>query len=96
MKINYMFDDVISLKLITTEEVVAKFVEANNEVVIVDKPMVLSATPQGFTFIPFLITASKTFDTTITISKPVIMATSVTDKELVSNYFEATTGLKLM
>lgn len=95
---NNLENEIVTIKLSTQEEVVCKFLGfGEDNVMIVDKPMVLSATHQGFTFIPLVITASKEFNTEININVDhVITFPVLTEREIKSNYLESTTGLKLV
>lgn len=92
-----MENEIVSIKLTTAEEVVAKLIKIEECWVVVDKPMVLSATPQGFTFIPLVVTATKTMESTVDINmKNVLTWPKHTDKDIASNYIEATTGIHLI
>lgn len=90
-------NDIVSIKLVTQEEIVGKIVSFTGDVIILDKPMVLSATQQGFHFIPFMITGSREFKTVINFYREHLLCDPVfTENEIKSNYIETTTGFHLV
>lgn len=85
--------EVISMKLITGEEIIGKMVEENAHGVKVSKPMVLSAGPQGIGMIPYMFTVSPEKD--VTVNYTAIVSQSATDKQFADAYIQNTTGIKL-
>jgi len=85
-------NDIITLKLVTGEEVIAKFLEDTGTNHRLHKPLVLSITPNGVAMTPFLFTAEIEGD--ITIPKTAIIATAATDKQTAGQYIKGTTGIQ--
>lgn len=85
--------EVITLKLITGEEIIGKMIEDTANGTKVSKPMVLSASPQGIGMIPFMITVNP--DKEVIINYSAIVSKSVTDKQFADAYIQNTTGIKL-
>lgn len=85
--------EVISMKLVTGEEVIGKMVEENSHGIKISKPMSLSMSPQGVGLIPFLFTVNP--EKEITINYGAIVVQAVTDKQFADQYIQSTTGIKL-
>jgi hypothetical protein len=85
--------EVISLKLNSGEELLAKLVEETTSGYKVSKPLVLSMNQQGMGMIPFMFTANPEKD--ITILKSAVSAITVCDKMFADQYVQGTTGIKL-
>lgn len=85
--------EVVTMKLTSGEEVIAKLVEDNNDYYKVSKPMVLSMTAQGIGMAPYLFTVNP--DKDIKIFKSNITVSEVTDKQFADSYTQGTTGIAL-
>ena len=85
-------NDIISMKLVTGEEVISKFVEVSDSGYKINKPLVLSLTSQGPALTPFLLTADLNSD--ITIPKSAIIGMASTDKVTSGQYIKGTTGIE--
>jgi hypothetical protein len=86
--------DVVTLKLTSGEELIARFEDENASGVTISKPMVLSITQQGVGMIPYLFTVNP--NTVITVESSAISVTAKTDEEFAKQYMESTTGIKLV
>lgn len=86
--------DVVTLKLSSGEEVIARFEKEKPEGIEVSKPMALSVSPQGIGLMPFMFTLSR--DSNITIKSSNITVIVNTDDEFAKQYMESTTGIKLV
>jgi hypothetical protein len=86
--------DIVTLKLTSAEEVIARLDEETVNSYRLNKPMTLSYTPQGVGLTPWLITAEP--DATIEIEKSRIMALTNTTKQAADQYIQGTTGIKVM
>ena len=84
--------DIITMKLVTGEEIITKFVESSDSSYKVNKPLVLSITQQGVAMTPFLFTAELNGE--IDIPKHVIVAIASTDKSTSGQYIKGTTGIE--
>jgi hypothetical protein len=85
--------EVVTLKLLSGEEVVAKYIEETSKGYKVNKPMALSMSPQGIGMIPFAMTVDMEKD--ITINASAVIAIESTDKQFADAYIQNTTGIKL-
>ena len=71
-------NDIVTMKLVTGEEIITKFVSADDSAYKIGKPLVLSATSQGVAMTPFLFTADLTSE--INIPKNCVIAMAITEK----------------
>ena len=93
VKINYKKGDIISIKLVTGEEIVAKFEEETDTVITVDKPMSLQLGPQGMGISQFMLTMD--MDSKVTISKQNCLVIALTRKEMSDQYIQGTTRIAM-
>ena len=89
---NFQTNDIVTLKLVTGEEVITKFIESNDHHYKINKPLVLSVTSQGVAMTPFLFTADLNSD--INIPKNAVIAIARTEKSTTSQYIKGTTGIE--
>lgn len=85
--------EVVSIKLTSGEEVIAKFVSESSDGYKVSKPLVLSMNQQGIGMIPFMFTLSP--DKDVMIFKHSISVINNCDKMFADQYIQGTTGIKL-
>lgn len=86
--------EIISVKLTTGEEVIGKLSEDVNEKLVLDRPVVLTAAPQGMALVPYLMTADPE-NQVIHFSKNHVIATSRTQDNLAKQYTQQTTGIAI-
>ena len=86
--------EVVTLKLITGEEVIAKYVEETAKGHKLSKPMVLSMGPQGIGMITFAMTVDMEKELTV-VSNAVVMIEN-SEKQFADAYVQNTTGIKLV
>jgi hypothetical protein len=89
-------NEIITLKLLSGEEVIAKLVETKETSYILAKPVILAPSPNqpgGIVAAPFTISVDK--DASVEILKSAVMALSKTTKSFAAQYTEITTGLKI-
>jgi hypothetical protein len=84
---------VISLKLTSGEELIAKLVEETGNGYKLSKPLVLSMSPQGIGMIPFMFTVNP--DKELLIKKESVIALQSTDTQFADQYTQGTTGIAL-
>lgn len=84
---------VITLKLTSGEELVAKLVEDGPLYYKLSKPMVIGMGPKGPGLMPYLFTVSP--DKDIKLSKGTVTVAEATDKTFADQFIEQTTGIKL-
>lgn len=85
--------DVISLKLISGEEVVGRFEEETSSGYRITKPMVISMTQKGPGLMPFLFTVHP--DSAIVINHSAVAVAATPDKAFADQYIQSTTGIQL-
>ena len=85
-------NDIVTMKMITGEEVIAKLVSNEDNTYRVSKPLVLSITPQGPAMTPFLLTAD--LDNEINLSKNFVIAIATTESSTKNHYIKGTTGIE--
>jgi hypothetical protein len=85
--------EVVTFKLTSGEEVVAKLVEETETQYKLSRPMVLSMTQQGVGMMPYLFTVSP--DTEVKLNKTTITMVEATDKSFADQFLQSTTGIKL-
>ena len=86
--------EIISVKLTTGEEVIGKLSEDANDKLVLDRPVVLTAAPQGMALVPYLMTADPETQV-IHFGKHHVIATSKTQESLAKQYTQQTTGIAL-
>lgn len=85
--------EVVTLKLTSGEELVAKLAEETATHYKLSKPLVLSMGPKGIGMVPYLFTVSPDKDVQLNKSTVTVIATS--DKEFANQYLQGTTGITL-
>lgn len=89
----YKVGDVISLKLTSGEEVIARLEEETDKGYKVTKPLMLAATQQGLGLAPYMFSVSP--ETKVTMNKSAVISVSKTIKEMSDQYIQGTTGIHL-
>ena len=91
--IPYKQNDVISLKLSSGEEIVAKLIEEKADLLVLSKPLSLTATQEGMALAPFMFTTDlekkfyfKTYN---------IICIAKTQEDMAKNYLQSTTGIQM-
>ena len=85
--------EIVTIKLTSGEEVLAKLVEDGPLFYKLSRPMVLSMGPQGIGMIPYLLTANP--DKDIKLFKSTVTVIEATEKQFADAYIQQTTGIKL-
>jgi hypothetical protein len=88
-----MHNQVITFKLNSGEEIIAKVVIANNEYIVIGNPVSIAPTPQGMQMVPSLFTSDSSSEITLRTSS--ISMFGPTDESLANKYIEVTTGIKI-
>jgi hypothetical protein len=86
--------EVITLKLTSGEELVAKLVEDSAAYYKLSRPMVIGMGKQGPGLMPYLFTVHP--DKDVKISKATVTVAEATDKQFADQFIESTTGIKLV
>jgi hypothetical protein len=85
--------EVITLKLTSGEEIVAKLAEETPTYYKLSKPMVIGMGQQGPGLMPYLFTVSP--DKDIKLLKQTVTVAEATDKVFADQFIQSTTGIKL-
>ena len=85
--------DVVTVKLTSGEEVIARFEEETATGVKVTKPMMLSMSQQGVGMMPYMFTVNPI--TPITLNHSAIAVVSTTDEDFAKQYMSGTTGIQM-
>lgn len=89
---SYEADEVVTLRLTTGEEVMARFVEETDLTFKVSRPMVLMAGPQGAMLTQMAMTLE--LNTEVEFQKSHVVIHGRTREEAADSYIQATTGIK--
>ncbi len=84
--------DVVSIKLVNGEEIIARLEEETSEHVKISKPLSVTLGPQGLGMIPFMFLSSKD---TVTLKQTHILAMGPSKKDAADQYMQGTTGIAL-
>jgi len=85
--------NIVTMKLISGEEMICKYISEDDGTYSISKPVVLIQTAQGPGLIPYVLTAKD--DSQIDINKNVVVCVTVSDAEIESQYIENTTNIKI-
>ena len=85
--------EVITLKLTSGEEIVAKLAEETDSYYKLSKPMVIGMGKQGPGLMPYLFTVSP--DRDVKLSKITVTVAEPTDTEFAKQFIESTSGIAL-
>lgn len=85
--------DVITLKLTSGEEIVARLEDVDDTHYILGKPMVIGMGQQGPGLMPYLFTVAPTQD--IPLLKSTVTVAVNTEKDFANQYLQSTTGIIL-
>jgi hypothetical protein len=85
--------EVITLKLTSGEEIVAKLVEETTTYYKLSRPMVIGMGPNGPGLMPYLFTVHP--DKEVKLSKTTVTLAEATDANFAKQFLESTSGIKL-
>jgi len=83
--------DIVSMKLNSGEEIIAKLSEETDLGYKVNKPLMVAATQQGLGLAPFMFTVDQ--DTDFVIRTQTVSCIAKTEKDMATQYVQNTTGL---
>jgi len=86
--------EVVTIKLTSGEEVIAKLVEERTDFIKVSKPRVLTSAQGGIGLAPYLFTVDP--DKDIKLQRGSIVIIEPTEKDYASQYLSGTTGIQLV
>ena len=85
-------NDIVTIKLITGEEVMATLVNNDSDTITVKKPSTIASNGQGMGIIPWMMTSRAE---SVEINKSAVIAMSLTEAEIAKAYTETTSSIKL-
>lgn len=85
--------EVVTIKLTSGEELIAKLVEEADTHYKLGRPMVLSMTQQGIGMMPYLFTVNPEKD--VKLNKSTVTVIEATDKAFADQFIQSTTSIKL-
>jgi hypothetical protein len=88
----FSLGDVVSIKLINGDEIIARFEKEDNETITINRPLALTMNGQGLGMIPWVFLGK---DGSITISKANTFFVVASKGEAATQYTEGTTGIAL-
>jgi len=91
-KTKFKEGDIVSLKLISGEELIGKYISEDMTDMVVHQPTMLAMTQKGPAMAPVMMTMAP--DKDYTISKTAIILRGHTQKEIADQYFYQTTGIQ--
>lgn len=85
--------EVVTIKLTSGEELVARLDEETDAHYSLSKPMVITVGPNGLGLLPYMFTIAK--DKSINLSKSNVNVVVSTDKQFADQYLESTTSIRM-
>jgi hypothetical protein len=85
-------NDVVTLKLLTGEEVLAGFIRYNETSITVKRPSTIASDGQGMGIVPWMMTSRSD---TVDINKSAVIAIALTEEDIAKAYTETTSSIKL-
>lgn len=89
----YKATDTVTIKTVSGEEIVARFIEEDDKTISLEKPMTIMASQQGIGLGPFTFTINP--DARVKINKSAVLVVHKTDAEMAKQYVSSTTGIQL-
>jgi len=86
--------EVVTFKLTSGEEIVAKLVEDGPVYYKLSRPMVIGMGQQGPGLMPYLFTVHP--DKDVRLNKSVVAMAEATDKQFADQFIQSTTGIKMV
>lgn len=84
--------DVVSLKIVNGDELIARYESETSEEIKINRPLALSAGPQGLGMMPWIFLGDKE---TISIKKSHVFVMVPSKKDAADQYMQGTTGIAL-
>jgi hypothetical protein len=88
----FSYGDIVSLKMINGDELIARFESETVEEITIDRPLAVTIGRDGLGMMPWLFLGVKD---SITLKKSHIFVTSPSQKDAADQYMQGTTGIAL-
>jgi len=93
IKRSYVHNDIVSIKLINGDEIIAKFDEELGDNITIHRPLALTMGPNGLGMMPWMLLGD---DETVILKRDHVFAITLTKKDAADQYLQGTTGIALM
>lgn len=93
LKIPYKKNDAVTIKLSSSEEIIARFVDEDSDHYVIEKPVILIQGQQGVGMMPWMMSAE---DSKITLNKRNVVAVVKTMADVAKAYTENTSSIQLV
>jgi hypothetical protein len=84
--------DIVSLKMINGDELIARFESETGDDITIDRPLALTMSREGLGMIPWMMLGDKS---SITLKKSHVFAVVSSQKDAADQYMQGTTGIAL-
>jgi hypothetical protein len=91
-KQEYEADDIVTIKLMSGEEVIGKYVKSDDVSITLDRPLMLAMSQKGVGMVPVLMTVNP--DSTLKFNKLTVIVQAHSDEEIGKQYVYQTTGIQ--
>ncbi len=91
-KTRYDENDIVTLKLISGEEIIGRFINETAQEITLEKPLMLAMSQKGIGMAPVLMTVNP--DTKLKFNKTAIVVMAHSDDEIGKQYTFQTTGIQ--
>ena len=83
--------DLVTIKLITGEEIIARLQEIRDDTYVISRPTMLVPTERGTALVGYLLTAD--IEQNVVLERAKVIVITQSKKELEAGYIQATTGI---
>ncbi len=91
-KSSFTENDTVTIKLVSGEEIIGKFISDDDKIVTLEKPLMLAMSQKGIGMAPVLMTVNP--DTKLKFNKTAIVVMAHSDDEIGKQYTFQTTGIQ--
>ena len=85
-------NDIVTIKLLTGEEVMATLINNEGDTITIKKPSTIASNGQGMGIVPWMMTSRAE---SVEINKTAVIAMARTEEEIAKAYTETTSSIKL-
>ncbi len=91
-KSSFTENDTVTIKLVSGEEIIGKFISDDDKIVTLEKPLMLAMSQKGIGMAPVLMTVNP--DTKLKFNRNAIVVIAHSDDEIAKQYTFQTTGIQ--
>tara|TARA_B000000460_G_scaffold219826_1_gene171063 strand:- start:80 stop:400 length:321 start_codon:yes stop_codon:yes gene_type:complete len=88
-------NDVVALKLVSGDEILAQWVDDDDNTITLRKPLALAMGPEGVGLIPMMVSLDISATPIVSVNKDKVVMIISPNKILADSYVQATTGISL-